>query len=170
MIDLDKLREENKRRLLGLDVDENEKVPRTRSDFLDAEVCWEAISYMCRKKVVEKTRKDGKTYKAASKELAYPELTTVTTVGSRKTKTDKAKKDLIERSNIDTMEEMYQMRNAMNAHYQDDVNDKYVGFFKSVVEVIDQYAVTVCADIIAQDPDFIAKLNIARGCKPENAE
>ena len=96
--------------------------------------------------------------------LAYPELFEVVEVGERKTTTKNAKKASIIRTNIDTMREMYKTRNDMNRHYEDDLNDDYIEYFKSVVEILDEYAITVVADMIEAKPTFLDEVNAIR-CK-----
>lgn len=164
MIDLKKLREENKRRLLG--INEDAKAPYTKRDIADnPEACWDIISMVCRKKTTEVKSKTGRLSVRKTNEFAFPELTDVKVVGVRGTKTKSAKNDTVDRTNIDTMEEMYQIRNAMNRHSIDDVDDTYIEFFTSVVEVLDGYAIKVVGDMVASDEEFLDKVNKARGCE-----
>ena len=166
MIDIAKKRAMNKARLLGVDVnDDKAKIPYTAADAMNSEVCWEIISLCTRKELIEKTRKDGTTYKVEGKNLAFPELTEIVTVGEMAVANKKAKSKSIIRTNIQTMDEMYSIRNSMNKHAVDDLNDEYIDYFTSVVEVLDSYAETVVADMIDADPDFLNKVNKARGCK-----
>ena len=159
MIDLDARREANKRRLLGLE-DADSKIPFTKADVENPEVCWEIISLCTRFETVEGANGKPK----QTKNLAFPELLEPVEVGSRKTgKT--AKREFVTRTNIETMREMYKNRNAMNRHYEDDIEDKYTEYFKSVVEILDGYATEVVADIIVEDDDFLNRVNKARGCK-----
>ena len=159
MIDLAARREANKRRLLGL-ADENSKIPYTKADVENPEVCWKIISLCTRFATVEGA--NGK--KRPTKNLAFPELLEPVEVGNRKTGKN-AKRENITRTNLDTMREMYSYRNAMNHHYEDDIDDKYIEYFKSVVEVLDGYANQVVADIVVEDEDFLNRVNKARGCK-----
>lgn len=166
MIDIQKKRAENKARLLGIDLsDDKAVIPYTASDATNAEVCWAIISLCTRKEQIEKKRKDGTTYKVEGKNLAFPDLTEIVTVGERAVAKKDPKKQSIVRTNIQTMDEMYGIRNSMNRHAVDDVNDAYIDYFVSVVEVLDTYAQTVVADMISADPDFLNKINKARGCK-----
>lgn len=159
MIDLDARREANKRRVLGY-TDENSKIPYTKADVENPEVCWDIISVCTRFETVDGA--NGK--KKQTKNLAFPELLEPVEVGSRKTGKN-AKREFVTRTNIQTMREMYDNRNAMNRHYVDDVDDKYTEYFKSVVEILDGYAIEVVADIIVEDEDFLNRVNKARGCK-----
>jgi GTP:adenosylcobinamide-phosphate guanylyltransferase len=149
MIDLKAKREANKARLLGLNP-ESKKAPYTKADCIEPEVCWEIISIVVRKGEKQNT-------------LAYPELFEVVTVGEKKA-VKTAKKDVIVRTNIKTMQEMFKIRNSMNKHAIDDVNDDYIEYFKSVVEVLDTYATTVVADMIDAKPSFLDDVNAIR-CK-----
>ncbi len=160
MIDLQARREENKKRLRGIDVDGKAVVPYTKADIDNPEVCWDIISLCVRLDTVKEANGRIK----LTKKLKFPELLDTVVVGERKTKGNNAKRDKVERTNIDTMREMYTYRNAMNSHYEDDVDDKYIGYFKSVVEVLDAYAYEVVVDIITEDDDFLNRVNHARGC------
>lgn len=160
MIDLAARREANKRRLLGL-ADENSKIPFTKADVENPEVCWEIISLCTRFATVEGA--NGK--KKPSKNLAFPELLEPVEVGNHSTKSKNAKRENITRTNLETMREMYTNRNTMNRHYEDDIDDKYTEYFKSVVEILDGYATQVVTDIIVEDEDFLNRVNKARGCE-----
>lgn len=159
MIDLQARREANKARLLGHITDGKVVVPYTKADIDNPEVCWDIISLCVRLDTVKDANGKVKT----TKNLKFPELLESVVVGERKTRAN-AKKAKVERTNIDTMREMYTTRNAMNSHYEDDVDDKYIGYFKSVVEVLDTYAYEVVVDIITEDEDFLNRVNHARGC------
>ena len=162
MIDLEKRREQNRRRLMGLDANaDSSVVPITRADVQEPEKAWEIISLCVRCGTT--TDKNGKT--RASKNLKFPELLESKVVGERATTTKNAKKNTITRTNIETMREMFQTRNAMSRHYEDDIDDKYVEYFKDVVEVLDTYAIEVVTDIIVEDEDFLNRVNKARGCE-----
>lgn len=166
MIDLQKKREENKARLLGQTVDEGKVVvPYTKEDVIaNPETCWDIISLVTRKKVVENEGKDGKVRRIQTKELAHPELLDEVVVGGRKTTTKGAKRKVVTRSNIKTMDEMYGIRNKMNGYAINDNDDEYVEYFTSVVEVLDGYAQQVLTDILDEDEDFLNRVNKARGC------
>lgn len=159
MIDLQARREANKARLLGLDTDGKVVVPYTKADIDNPEVCWDIISLCVRFDTV----KDANGKVKPTKNLKFPELLESVVVGERKTKGN-AKKASVERTNIKTMREMYTYRNEMNRYYEDDVNDKYVEYFKSVVEILDGYAIEVVTDIISEDEDFLNRVNHAREC------
>lgn len=159
MIDLQARREANKARLLGLDTDGKVVVPYTKADIDNPEVCWDIISLCVRPETV----KDANGKVKPTKSLKFPELLESVVVGERKTKGN-AKKASVERTNIKTMREMYTYRNEMNRYYEDDVNDKYVEYFKSVVEILDGYAIEVVTDIISEDEDFLNRVNHAREC------
>lgn len=159
MIDLQARREENRKRLMGIDVDGKAVVPYTKADIGNPEVCWDIISLCVRFDTV----KDANGKVKATKKLKFPELLESVVVGERKTKGN-AKKASVERTNIKTMREMYTYRNEMNRYYEDDVNDKYVEYFKSVVEILDGYAIEVVTDIISEDEDFLNRVNHAREC------
>ena len=164
MIDLQKMRAANYARLHG-EVDEDSSVvPYTKTDLQDAEVCWKIISLSVRPKMVEATSKNGTTYSKATKDLQFPELMDAVVVGQKKT-TAGSKKDIVERTNIDTMRDMYEIRNKMNKFFIQESEDKYTEFFGSVVEVMDAYAQTVVVDCMEADPEFLDKVNAARGCK-----
>lgn len=166
MIDINKKRAENKARLLGVAVaDGKNPVPYTAADATNPEVCWEIISLCTRKELIERKGKGGSTYKAEGKNLMFPDLTEVVTVGEKAVANKNAKAKSIIRTNIQTMDEMYAIRNSMNRHAVDDVDDAYIEYFTSVVDVLDTYAQTVVADMITADPDFLARVNKARGCK-----
>lgn len=155
MIDLAAKREENKRRLLGLDG--KQISPYTKSDVVsEPEVCWDIISLAIRKKTIEAESKNGKNYKRQVNERMYPELLDEQTVGERAVRS---------RSNLKTMEEMYQIRNAMNKHYADDIDEAYIDYFKSVVEVLDGYALQVVSDMVEADAELLNKVNKIRGCE-----
>lgn len=166
MIDLKAKREANKKRLLGIDEKDGKAVvPYTTTDVLDdAEKCWDIISIICRKKIISVTSKAGKQSTRKSNEPAFPDLIKEEIVGERAT-TKQAKTDTVTRSNFKTMEEMYNTRNAMMRHYQDDTSDSYIEYFGSVIEVLDGYAMQVVADIAANDDAFLGKINNVRGCK-----
>lgn len=165
MIDLAARREANKRRLLGIE-NESGKTPYTKTDVGEnPEICWDIIS-LCIRKATE-TTEDGKTKQ--TKKLKFPELLEPVEVGSRRTGKN-AKKTNVTRTNLSTMEEMYKTRNSMNRHYEDDIDDKYVDYFKSVVEVLDAYAMEVVIDIVTNDGDFLNRVNAARGCSVKKAE
>lgn len=159
MIDLQARREENRKRLMGIDVDGKAVVPYTKADIGNPEVCWDIISLCVRFDTVKYD--NGKV--KATKKLKFPELLEPVVVGARKTK-GTAKRDKVERTNIDTMREMYSFRNAMNRYYEDDVADKYTEYFENVVDVLDTYAIEVVTDIICEDEDFLNRVNHARGC------
>ena len=44
------------------------------------------------------------------------------------------------------------------------MNDDYIEYFKSVVEILDEYAITVVADMIEAKPTFLEEVNAIR-CK-----
>ena len=159
MIDLQARREANRKRLLGIDVDGKAVVPYTKADIDNPEVCWDIISLCVRLDTVKEANGRIK----LTKNLKFPELLEPVVVGERKTKGN-AKKAKVERTNLDTMQKMYTYRNEMNRFYEDDVNDKYVEYFKNVVEVLDGYAYEVVVDIITEDEDFLNRVNHARGC------
>lgn len=159
MIDLAARREANKRRLLGLE--DESKIPFTKADVENPEVCWEIISLCTRFATVKGANGKPK----QTKNLAYPELLEPVEVGNHSTKSKNAKRENITRTNLETMREMYTNRNAMNRHFEDDIDDKYTDYFKSVVEVLDGYANQVVADIIVEDEDFLNRVNKARGCE-----
>lgn len=166
MIDINKKRAENKARLLGTPIDDGKSlIPYTVADATNPEVCWEIISLCTRKELVERKARGGKTYKAEGKNLMFPNLTETVMVGEKAILSKKSKAKTAIRTNIQTMDEMYGIRNSMNRHAVDDVSDDYIEYFTSVVEVLDTYAQTVVADMISADPDFLAKVNKARGCK-----
>lgn len=162
MLDLKAKREANMRRLMG--EDEKTARPYTIESLTDNEVCWDIVSIVCRKKTVEVKRGD-KSYMRQTNELAYPELGVKEIVGSRKTQGDKRKKEYVTRTNIDTMEEMYQFRNAMVRHYSDDKDESYLEYFESLLEVLDTYANQVCIDMIEKDETLLGKINKIRGAK-----
>ena len=164
MIDLEEKRAYNKKRLLGLNPDKKTKAPYSKADCTNPEVCWDIISMVVRPKVEEITRKDGVKQNRSTNKLAYPELFEIVEVGERKTTSKNAKKSSIIRTNIDTMREMYKTRNEMNRYYADDLNDDYIEYFKSVVEILDEYAITVVADMIESKPTFLDEVNEIR-CK-----
>lgn len=159
MIDLQARREENRKRLMGIDVDGKAVVPYTKADIGNPEVCWDIISLCVRLDTVKEANGRVK----VTKNLKFPELLESVVVGARKTKGN-AKRDKVERTNIDTMREMYSVRNTMNRYYEDDVNDKYTEYFENVVDVLDTYAIEVVTDIICEDEDFLNRVNHARGC------
>ena len=159
MIDLQARREANKARLLGKDANGKAVVPYTKADIANPEVCWDIISLCVRFDTV----KDANGKVKPTKKLKFPELLEPVVVGERKT-VGNAKKAKVERTNIGTMREMFQTRNTMNRYYEDDVNDKYTDYFKSVVEVLDGYAIEVVTDIISKDEDFLNRVNHAREC------
>lgn len=164
MINLEEKRAYNKKRLLGLNPDKKTKTPYSKSDCTNPEVCWDIISMVVRFKTQEIVRKDGVKQNKTTNKLAYPELFEVVEVGERKTTTKNAKKASIIRTNIDTMREMYKTRNEMNRYYADDLNDDYIEYFKSVVEILDEYAITVVADMIEAKSTFLDEVNAIR-CK-----
>ena len=166
MIDIAQNRAQNKASFLGV-VEEDGKspIPYTASDAFNPEVCWEIISLCTRKELVERKARGGNVYKAEGKNLMFPDLTEVITVGERAVANTKAKSKSVIRTNIQTMDEMYSIRNSMNKHAVDDVNDAYIDYFTSVVEILDTYAQTVVADMIEADETFLDKVNKARGCK-----
>ena len=167
MIDLQEARRKNLMRLSGED---GEFIAYTKESVGNSSAqCWDIISIVTRKATQEVTKKDGSTYtKQATKDLAYPDLVEVQEVGKKKAgKT--AKKELIIRTNIETMREMYKTRNAMNRHYIDDVNDGYIEYFKSVVEVLDGYALQVVTDMIEADGEFLDKINNVRKAARQTA-
>lgn len=161
MIDLHEARRKNLMRLRG--EDDGEFIAYTKESVGNSpEQCWDIISIVTRKATQEVTKKDGSTYtKQSTKELAYPDLVEVQEVGIRKTGKN-AKKELVIRTNIDTMREMYETRNAMNRHYTDDVDERYIEYFKSVIEVLDGYALHVVTDMIEADGEFLDKINNVR--------
>ncbi len=159
MIDLQARREANKARLFGKDIDGKAVVPYTKADIGNPEVCWDIISLCVRFDTVKEANGRVK----VTKNLKFPELLESVVVGARKTKGN-AKRDKVERTNIDTMREMYSVRNTMNRYYEDDVNDKYTEYFENVVDVLDTYAIEVVTDIICEDEDFLNRVNHARGC------
>lgn len=161
MIDWEARREANKKRLLGIDVDGKAVVPYTKADIDNPEVCWDIISLCVRPETVKDANGKVKT----TKNLKFPDLLGEVVVGAHKTKSNNAKRDKVERTNIDTMHEMYTYRNAMNSHCEDDVDDKYTVYFSGVVQVLDAYAYEVVVDIITEDDDFLNRVNRARGCK-----
>lgn len=158
--DLQARREANRKRLLGIDVDGKAVVPYTKADIDNPEVCWDIISLCVRPETV----KDANGKVRTTKNLKFPELLGAVVVGARKTKGN-AKKTKVERTNIDTMQEMYSFRNTMNRYYEDDVADKYTVYFSGVIDVLDAYAYEVVVDIITKDEDFLNRVNHARGCK-----
>lgn len=164
-LDLDAIRKRNQARLLGTDSKEGKGVvPYTASDIATSnDVCWDIISLIVRKESVKTQGKDGKEYTKQTKNRKFPELLTETVVGERAT-SKTAKADKVLRTNLATMEEMYQMRNKMIRFYQDDTDDSYIAFFKNVIETLNGYAQTVITDICASDADFLDKVNKARGC------
>lgn len=162
MIDLQARREANKARLFGKDIDGKAVVPYTKADIDNAEVCWDIISLCVRPETVKEANGRVK----ATKNLKFPELLGAVVVGARKTKGN-AKKTKVERTNIDTMREMYSFRNTMNRYYEDDVDDKYTEYFEGVVKILDGYAIEVVTDIICEDEDFLNRVNHARECNTE---
>lgn len=162
MIDLQARREANKARLLGKDVDDKAVVPYTKADIDNPEVCWDIISLCVRPETVQ----DAKGKIRVTKNLKFPELLEPVVVGERKTKAN-AKKAKVERTNLKTMREMYSFRNTMNGYYEDDVDDKYTEYFRSVVQILDGYANEVVTDIITEDEDFLNRVNHARECNKE---
>ena len=166
MIDIAQKRAQNKARLLGVVAEDGKSpIPYTVADATNPEVCWEILSLCTRKELVERKARGGKVYKAEGKNLMFPDLTEVVTVGEKAVANKKAKSKSIIRTNIQTMDEMYSIRNSMNRHAVDDISDDYIEYFTSVVEVLDTYAQTVVADMIEADETFLDKVNKARGCK-----
>ena len=166
MLDLEQIRKANQAALLGTAADAtSKKKAYTKEDVAtNQDVVWDIISLCVRKETVEKTNKrTGATYPAQGKNLAFPELTETVTVGKRKTGKN-AEKDIVVRTNIETMREMYETRNSMIRHYQDDIDEKYLNHFASIVEVLDSYALSVVTEMIAADEEFLARVNKARGC------
>lgn len=147
MIDLDAKRAANKAKLLGIQTS-NGKAPYTKQDCLNAEIAWDIISIVTRPGEKQNT-------------LAYPGLFEVVTVGTKKA-AKTAKKDVIIRTNIKTMREMYKIRNSMNKHAIDDINDDYIDYFKAVVAYLDEYAINVVADMVAAKESFLDEVNEIR--------
>ena len=167
MIDLQEARRKNLMRLRG--EDDGGFIAYTKESIGNSpEQCWDIISIVTRKATQEVTKKDGSTYTKQVNELAYPDLVEVQEVGKKKTgKT--AKKDVVIRTNIQTMREMYETRNAMNRNYTDYLNDGYIEYFKSVVEVLDGYALQVVTDMIEADGEFLDKINNVRKAAKQTA-
>lgn len=167
MIDFDAIREANKKRLLGYPDGSKDLTPWTKSDALNPEICWKIISMCVRYATV--TNANGKPRQ--TKKLKFPELCPEVVVGKWVPRTKGAKHESIERTNIETMRDMYQFRNDMNKKTSNESDNSYIEYFKSVIEVLDTYATQVVGDMITADDDFLNRVNAARGCKPvEDAE
>jgi hypothetical protein len=154
MIDLQAKREENRRKLLGLEADSTKSAvaPYTKADLVDAEVCWDIISMCVRLVSKETTSSNGRKYVRQTKELVYPDLVEQVVVGETPKRS---------RTNIDTMREMMQFRNKMQRFVVDDKQDSYTEYFESVLEVLDAYAQQVVMDM-AEDAGFLDRVNAAR--------
>ena len=96
--------------MLGTDSEKGKAVvPYTANDIANSnDVCWDIISLIVRKESVKTQGKDGKGYTKQTKNRKFPELLTETVVGERAT-SKTAKADKVLRTNLATMEEMYQM-------------------------------------------------------------
>ena len=154
MIDIAALRAQNKARLNGsLD---GKAITFTKDSLLDADSCWKIIELAVKRATQEKEDKNGKVRKVMDKGLRFniaPETIVGTTKG--------AKGATKSRTNIETMRSMMETRNAMNIRAINDVDDAYIQYFTSVVEVLDTYAMTVCTDMYEADPTIIDKANAA---------
>lgn len=155
MIDIDALRAANKARLLGETAVAANGVKKITKEEVanEPQVCWKIIELATKRATTTMVDKTGKERKVVAKGQMYPimpEEIVGITVGGKGAKTN--------RTNIETMRKMVEVRKAMTTNAINDVNDSYIEYFKSVVEVLDAYATTVVADMLDADPDVLDKV------------
>lgn len=166
VISLEEIRKKNLLRLQGEEGAIAAFVPWTAAEIISsAEKCWEVISLVTRKKVIEVTGKSGNTYKKESNELQYPiyhaavvgEKVVIRGSGAEKERVK------IERDNIATMRELYQMRNKIAKLYATEKSENhYAPIYASIAESLDVYATQVVSDELQYQEGFLDKLNDAR--------
>ena len=154
MLDLEKLRAENRARLLGQTQAPADKVARITKEQLaeDPEAAWHIISLATKPKTEKLDNGRTKTLK----ERQYPQLAESVTVGEIQAKKRGAKND--GRTNIETMREMYSIRNKVNRFVIGEESDKYAEFFMSIVEMLDAYAMTAAVDLLEANPNLLQQV------------
>lgn len=158
VLSLEEIRRRNIARKNGQTNPDKEILPWTVDEIImSAEKCWEVITLCTRKKTVETVGKNGKTYTRPSNELQYPIYHTAV-VGEGAT----AKGKQLERNNLDTMRELYQMRNKVAKLYADENSETYMEIYHSLGEALDVYATQVVSDELQYQEGFLDKLNEAR--------
>ena len=166
VLSLEQIRERNFRRLQGLDGDAKVFIPWTAEEIISsAEKCWEVISLVTRKKTVEVTGKNGKKYTRPSDELQYP-IYHAAIVGQQSvlttTEDNKKKRVKVERDNLTTMRELYQMRTKIGKLYGNENSETYAAIYKAIGNALDGYANQVVSDELQYQEGFLDKLNEAR--------
>ena len=164
-LDIAARREANKMKLLGITEETGKAVvPYTKLDATTPEVCWDIISIITRKEQIEKKGRGGSVYMAEGKNLMFPNLLETVVVGERAAAQKKKNEErkTYTRTNIETMDEMYTIRNKMIRYAVDDKEEKYVDYYSHIVETLDGYACEVIADIIMEDDEFLDRVNEAR--------
>lgn len=166
VLSLEDIRRKNLLRLQGEEGAVNAFVPWTAAEIISsAEKCWEVISLCTRKKPVVVTAKTGSTYKKDSNELQYP-IYHAAVVGEKvvvRGSGDEKERVKIERDNIATMRELYQMRNKIAKLYATEKSEHhYAPIYASIAEALDVYATQVVSDELQYQEGFLDKLNEAR--------
>ena len=166
VLSFEEIRERNLRRLQGVEGTAKVFVPWTAEEIVSsAEKCWEVISLVTRKKVVEVVGKKGNPYKKESSELQYP-IYHAAIVGEQSvltTSEDKKKMRVkVERDNLTTMRELYQMRTKIGKLYGNENSETYAAIYKAIGNALDGYANQVVSDELQYQEGFLDKLNEAR--------
>lgn len=166
VLSFEQIRERNLRRLQGKEGTAKVFIPWTAEEIVSsAELCWEVISLVTRKKVIEVTGKNGNTYKKESNELQYP-IYHAAIVGEQSvlaTNENKKKERVkVERDNLTTMRELYQMRTKIGKLYGNETSDTYADIYKTIGNALDGYANQVVSDELTYQEGFLDKLNEAR--------
>lgn len=141
-MDIEKRRKENIARLLGKPEQEIASKRITNESVTNnPDEAWEVISIV--------TKKDKNAYRYA--DTFKEEI--VGTIAS------KGKGKNIERTNLQTMRDMYSIRNKIVKFATADVSDKYFEYYTGLLEVIDGYALDVVADMYEADSNMFDKVN-----------